>query len=48
VWLRDGRIVARGAPGELLTPELVRRTFDVDATVVTEPRSGRPVYLPFA
>ena len=48
VWLGDGRIVARGAPGELLTPELVRRTFDVDATVVTEPRSGRPVYLPFA
>jgi hypothetical protein len=26
----------------------VRRTFDVEATVVTEPRSGRPVVLPFA
>jgi iron complex transport system ATP-binding protein len=48
VWLRDGRIVARGTPGDLLTPDLVRATFDVEATVVTEPRSGRPVCLPFA
>jgi ABC-type cobalamin/Fe3+-siderophores transport system ATPase subunit len=47
VWLREGRVVARGTPGELLTPELVRRTFDVEATVVPEPRTGRPVYLPF-
>jgi ABC-type cobalamin/Fe3+-siderophores transport system ATPase subunit len=47
VWLRDGRVVAHGPPDELLTPDLVRRTFDVQATVVTEPGSGRPVYLPF-
>jgi iron complex transport system ATP-binding protein len=48
VCLRDGRVVARGTPAELLTPELVRRTFGVDASVVTEPRSGRPVCLPYA
>ena len=48
VWLRDGRVVARGTPDDLLTPDLVRETFDVEATVVTEPRSGRPVCLPFA
>jgi ABC-type cobalamin/Fe3+-siderophores transport system ATPase subunit len=45
VWLRDGRVVACGEP---LSPDLVRRTFDVEATVVVEPRSGRPVFLPFA
>jgi iron complex transport system ATP-binding protein len=48
VCLRDGRVVARGTPGELLTPDLVRRAFGVDATVMTEPRTGRPVCLPFA
>jgi ABC-type cobalamin/Fe3+-siderophores transport system ATPase subunit len=48
VWLRDGRVVANGTPAALLNPDLVRRTFDVEATVVTEPRSGRPVVLPFA
>jgi len=47
IWLREGRIVARGTPGESFTPDLVRRTFDVEATVVTDPRSGRPVCLPF-
>jgi iron complex transport system ATP-binding protein len=48
VCLRDGRVVARGAPDELLTPDLVRRAFGVESTVVTEPRTGRPVCLPFA
>jgi ABC-type cobalamin/Fe3+-siderophores transport system ATPase subunit len=48
VWMRDGRIVASGPPADLLTPDLVARTFDVHATVVTEPRTGRPVCLPFA
>lgn len=48
VWLRDGRVVAQGPPEELMTPELVRRTFDVDAVVVDEPRTGRRVCLPFA
>jgi ABC-type cobalamin/Fe3+-siderophores transport system ATPase subunit len=48
VWLRDGRVVARGTPADILNADLVRRTFDVEATVLTEPRSGRPVFLPFA
>jgi len=48
VWLRDGRVVASGTPAELLTADLIARTFDVEATIVTEPRTGRPVCLPFA
>jgi ABC-type cobalamin/Fe3+-siderophores transport system ATPase subunit len=47
IWMRDGQVLARGAPAELMTPELVHRTFDVEATVVADPRSGRPVVLPF-
>jgi iron complex transport system ATP-binding protein len=46
VWLRDGRVVAAGPADELLTPDLVRRTFDVDAAVVPDPQTGRPVCLP--
>lgn len=48
VWLRDGRILAHGPPDELFTSELIRHAFDVEATVVTEPRSGRLTFLPFA
>lgn len=47
IWMRDGQVLARGALAELMTPELVHRTFDVEATVVADPRSGRPVVLPF-
>jgi ABC-type cobalamin/Fe3+-siderophores transport system ATPase subunit len=46
VWLRDGSVLAAGPPDALLTPELVRRTFDVDAAIVPDPRTGRPVCLP--
>lgn len=48
IWLRDGRVVAHGSPDHLFTPELVRRTFDVEAAVISDPRTGRPVCFPFA
>jgi ferric hydroxamate transport system ATP-binding protein len=47
VWLRDGRVIAAGRAEALVTPDLMRRTFDVDAAVVPDPRTGRPVCLPF-
>jgi ABC-type cobalamin/Fe3+-siderophores transport system ATPase subunit len=48
VCLRDGRVLARGSPPELLTAELVRDAFGIDATVIADPRSGLPVCLPHA
>ena len=47
VWLREGRVVAAGRADELMTEELVRRVFDVDAAVLPDPRTGQPVCLPF-
>jgi iron complex transport system ATP-binding protein len=38
--LSGGCLVAAGPPTEVLTPELIRRIFGVDATVVTHPRTG--------
>ncbi|GGM17214.1 ABC transporter ATP-binding protein [Micromonospora yangpuensis] len=43
--LREGRLVTVGPPAEVLTPELVRAVFDVDAVVVTHPRTGTPQLL---
>ncbi|MET9443384.1 ABC transporter ATP-binding protein [Streptomyces sp. NPDC006610] len=43
--LSSGRLVACGAPAEILTPELVRKVFGVDATVVPHPRTGVPQLL---
>ncbi|WP_019179278.1 ABC transporter ATP-binding protein [Microbacterium yannicii] len=44
--LRTGRIVASGAPNEVMTSELIREVFDLDALVVPDPVSGSPIVLP--
>ena len=44
--LRAGRLVASGPPAEVVTSELVRDVFDLDATVITDPVSGTPLVLP--
>ncbi|MBT0995685.1 ATP-binding cassette domain-containing protein [Cellulomonas sp. DKR-3] len=41
--LSDGRLVAAGAPADVLTPALLREVYDVDAEVLTHPRTGHPV-----
>jgi iron complex transport system ATP-binding protein len=46
VCLSRGAIVADGAPDEVITPDLLREVFRVEASVVRDPRSGRPVFLP--
>lgn len=44
--MRAGRIVARGTPGEVVTEELVREVFGVQARVVADPASGTPLVVP--
>ncbi len=38
-WMRDGRLVAGGAPGATLTPETLAAVYDVPATVFWEGRT---------
>lgn len=44
--MRDGRLIARGTPGEVITPELVKEVFDLEAHVMPDPTSGAPMLLP--
>ncbi|MBF6338913.1 ABC transporter ATP-binding protein [Nocardia abscessus] len=46
VVMRDGRVVAAGAPEEVMSVELLREVFDLDATVLEDPVSGRPMIVP--
>ncbi|MCZ4541757.1 ABC transporter ATP-binding protein [Dietzia maris] len=46
VALADGRVHCSGAPDEVLTPEMVRAVFGLDAVVIDDPTSGRPLMLP--
>jgi iron complex transport system ATP-binding protein len=47
VVLQDGRVVADGAPGVVLTEGLLVDVFKVQANIVTDPDSGSPVCLPY-
>jgi len=44
--VRDGRIVAGGPPAEVMTGQLIRDVFDIDALVISDPVSGTPIVLP--
>lgn len=46
VALRAGRLVAQGAPGDVVTPELVDEVFGLQAQVVPDPVSGTPLVVP--
>lgn len=45
VAMRDGRVVADGAPATVLTSDTLRAVFDVDAVVLEDPVSGRPMFV---
>lgn len=40
-----GRIVAGGAPGDVLTEELIRKVYNVDSTIIANPRTGKPLIV---
>lgn len=44
--LRAGRVVASGRPQDVMTQDLIREVFDLDALVVPDPVSGSPIVLP--
>jgi len=46
VAMRAGRIVAEGAPADVVTTGLLREVFGVEGAVMTDPATGCPVVLP--
>lgn len=46
VAMRDGRVVAAGAPHEVITAETVRAVFGLDSVVIDDPLSGTPLVVP--
>ncbi len=48
VAVDGGRIVAQGAPHEVVTPELLHDVFGVAARVIADPETGGPLIIPHA
>ncbi|GAA5091941.1 ABC transporter ATP-binding protein [Nocardia iowensis] len=46
IVMRDGRIVAQGRPADIIDVALLREVFDLDASVLPDPVSGRPMVVP--
>ena len=48
VVLAGGRVVGQGAPSAVLTESTVRSAFGIEARILADPDTGRPVVLPRA
>jgi iron complex transport system ATP-binding protein len=48
IVMRDGCILAEGAPQAIVTPELVEQTFDLPCRIIDDPETGAPLIIPLA
>lgn len=48
IAMREGEIIAEGAPGEIVTAELVERVFGLRCQVISDPETGTPLVIPAA
>jgi len=46
IAMKDGAIVAEGAPGDVITAEIVADVFDLEAHIIDDPLTGTPLVLP--
>ena len=46
--IKNGQVFTQGSPEQVLTRELIRAVYDVDAQVIPHPVSGRPLCIPSA
>ncbi|MBJ3812868.1 ABC transporter ATP-binding protein [Streptomyces flavofungini] len=48
IALRDGKVLAEGPPGEIVTADLVAETFGIKCQVIDDPETGTPLVVPAA
>lgn len=47
VAINNGKIIKEGKPNEVMTSEVLKDVFNIDAEVVPDPRTGRPVCITY-
>lgn len=47
VAISEGRVVVEGSPVEVMTPDVLRRVFAIEADIVQDPRTGLPICVPY-
>jgi iron complex transport system ATP-binding protein len=48
VAMRDGRVIAQGAPADVVTPDLLVEVFGLRSMVIPCPATGAPLVIPLA
>lgn len=48
IAIKSGVVKGEGSPLEVITPEIMREVFNIEADIVPDPRTGLPLCLPFA
>lgn len=46
IAMKNGAVVAQGAPSDIVSAELVREVFGIDCTVIDDPVTGAPMIVP--
>ena len=46
IVMKDGRIQAVGAPGDIVTEELIQQTFSLPCRILEDPETGKPLVIP--
>ena len=46
VIMKEGQVIASGAPAEIITAELLQNAFDLRARVIEDPETGDPLIVP--
>ncbi|MFI2211611.1 ABC transporter ATP-binding protein [Streptomyces sp. NPDC020141] len=46
IAMKDGTVVAEGAPSDIITGELVEEVFGLPCTIITDPVAGSPLVIP--
>ncbi|WP_195575868.1 ABC transporter ATP-binding protein [Paenibacillus sp. 1001270B_150601_E10] len=47
VCIKQGSVLGEGTPEEVVTPDLLREVFGIEADIVPDPRTGVPLCLPY-
>ncbi|MGN7454221.1 ABC transporter ATP-binding protein [Paenibacillus pasadenensis] len=48
IAIKSGTVLAEGNPDEVVTPKVMRDVFGIEADIVSDPRTGVPLCLPYA
>ncbi|MGJ7919260.1 ABC transporter ATP-binding protein [Neobacillus sp. LXY-4] len=47
VALKQGKIVKQGEADQVMTAEVIKQVFNIDTTIVTDPRTGKPAMISY-